>query len=137
MSRTRRISSAAALVALICTLSACGGGSGSENEVTVDLTEQTGSGQSGTATLTAVGQETRVMIELANPPEAPQPAHVHPGTCRQLDPKPAYSLANVEAGASDTTLPVALEELRNAELVINVHKSQEEIATYAACGAIG
>jgi hypothetical protein len=105
--------------------------------VTIELTAQGGSGQDGTATLRATEDgKTQVILELSRPPAAAQPAHIHPGTCEQLDPRPAYALSNVQDGKSDTTLPVLLDELRNAELVINVHKSEAEIATYAACGAI-
>jgi hypothetical protein len=132
----RVVYGAAMLAALAFGLGACGGG-GDEGAFTIELAEQSGSGQAGTATLTASGLEkTNVVIELSNPPSEPQPAHIHPGTCQQLDPKPAYSLPNVEGGTSEMTLPVSLEELRGAELVINVHKSEAEIATYAACGPI-
>lgn len=139
MRRKTIVHAVPAFAALVVALSGCGGGddSGGRSEVVVDLVELSGSGQSGTATLSAVGQQTKVVIALGNPPDVPQPAHVHPGTCRQLDPTPAYSLENVEGGASETTLPVPLDDIRNADLVINVHKSQEEIATYSACGAIG
>ena len=117
----------------------CGGGDESDggNELTVELTEQAGSAQDGTATFTSTeAGKTRVVVELSSPPAAAQPAHIHPGTCQQLDPTPAYALSNVQDGKSATTLPVSLDELRAAELVVNVHKSEAEIETYAACGSI-
>jgi Cu/Zn superoxide dismutase len=123
----------------VAALAGCGGNdsAGSASELKVELKEQGGSGQHGTAILSATeAGETRVVLELGNPPAAAQPAHIHPGTCEQLDPTPAYALTNVQGGRSATTLPVSLEELRAAELVINVHKSQAEIATYAACGPL-
>jgi len=137
MNATRVAHGAGALAAVAFAVAACGGGGGGGSEIAVELVEQSGSGQAGTATLTAIGDgRTNVVIELGNPPPEPQPAHIHPGTCQQLDPTPAYALANLEGGTSEMTLPVSLEELRDAELVINVHRSEAEIATYAACGAI-
>jgi hypothetical protein len=128
-----------AMALAVASLAGCGGGDEFDraSELTIELSEQGGSGQDGTATLRATeGGKTRVILELSSPPAAAQPAHIHPGTCEQLDPAPAYALSNAQDGRSDTTLPVSLEELRNAELVINVHESEAEIATYAACGAI-
>ncbi|MEX2103566.1 MAG: hypothetical protein WD805_06340, partial [Gaiellaceae bacterium] len=105
--------------------------------LTVRLTQQAGSGQDGTATLRAVGDAaTEVVIEISNPAAEIQPAHIHAGTCEQLDPNPAYALTSVDGGRSVTELSVSLGELRDAELVVNVHKSEAEIATYAACGAL-
>ena len=82
------------------------GGSGdSAKTITVKLDEQNGSGESGTATLTAEGSSTKVVLELENPASPdPQPAHIHPGTCAELDPTPAYPLTNVEGGNSETTV---------------------------------
>ena len=39
-----------------------------QESVTITLREQRGSGQSGTAILTAVGNQTRVVVTLSNPP---------------------------------------------------------------------
>jgi hypothetical protein len=64
-------------IALVA-LSGCGGGGGTSgsDELSVDLAEQNGSGESGTATLTADGEKTKVVIALENPPADPQPAHI-------------------------------------------------------------
>jgi hypothetical protein len=137
MRRDRVVCIAVGLV--VAALAACGGGENTAgaNELTIELNEQRGSGQHGTATLKATeGGRTKVVLELSSPPAEAQPAHLHPGTCEQLDPAPAYVLSNVQDGRSDTTLPVSLDELRDAELVINVHRSADEISTYVACGAL-
>jgi len=106
--------------------------------VTVTLDEQNGSGESGTATLTAEGASTKVVLELENPASPdPQPAHIHKGTCAELDPTPAYPLTNVEGGNSETTVNVALDELESGDFAINVHKSEPDIKTYVSCGNIG
>ncbi len=114
-------------------------GSGDSGKtVTVKLDEQNASGESGTATLTEDGESTKVVLELENPASPdPQPAHIHPGTCAELDPTPAYPLTSVEDGNSETTVNVALDELKGGEFAINVHKSEPEIKTYVSCGNIG
>lgn len=106
--------------------------------VTIRLDAQSGSGESGTATLTAVGAKTKVALALENPAtDLPQPAHIHKGTCADLDPTPAYGLANVTGGASETTVEVPLEELEGGGFAINVHRSEAEADVYVSCGTLG
>jgi hypothetical protein len=114
------------------------GSSGSE-EATVDLSEQNGSGESGTATLTAEGDnKTKVVISLDGAPAGtPQPAHIHEGSCANLDPTPKYGLENVVDGKSTTEVDEPLDELRAEDYAINVHKSGTDLKTYVACGDIG
>ncbi len=127
------------LSALTLALAACGGddeGATSGDAVTVQLAEQNGSGQSGTATLTPVGDtQTMVAIELSNPPADPQPAHIHSGTCAELG-EVVYPLTNIEGGTSETTLDVTLEELQSGGFAINAHESEANIQNYVACGEI-
>jgi hypothetical protein len=137
----RRAAVSAALLVLVLA-AACGGDeeneAGTGAEVTVELAEQNDSGQSGTATLTADGDSTtRVVIELENGTPEAQPAHVHPGSCADLDPEPKHGLTNVVDGRSETTVQAPLSELAGAGLAINVHKSAAEVQTYVACGDIG
>jgi Cu/Zn superoxide dismutase len=102
--------------------------------VTVDLAEQNSSGESGTATLTADGEQTVVVIELTGAPaDTPQPAHIHSGTCAELG-DVVYPLTNVEGGASETTVAAPLADLQAAAYAINVHESEEAIQNYVACG---
>src|SRR5438067_9399567 len=71
--------------------------------VTIPLNEQNGSGESGTATLTDMGNgQTQVVLKLSNAPTVAQPAHIHKGTCANLDPTPLYPLTSVTNGQSDT-----------------------------------
>ena len=145
-----------ALVASALALSACGGedqgeddaaatggadtqtpeeGAGGDRNVTAALDEQNGSGQSGTATLSAVGEgKTRVVIQLSNAPEELQPAHIHKGTCDELDPTPAFPLESVEKGRSNTVADASLDDLQAESYAINVHKSEQDPQTYVACG---
>jgi plastocyanin len=78
------------------------------------------------------------------------PAHIHLGTCTNLDPNPTYMLTDVTAPAdaagttdeaaaipveeSVTTVHAALPDLRSGGYAINIHQSVEDIGTYIACG---
>jgi hypothetical protein len=108
-------------------------------QVTVTLNELNGSGMSGTATLTAVGdKQTRVVITATGATAGDHPAHIHAGTCDTLNPNPLFPLNNVDAnGHSDTTIDVALSQLTGGGFAINVHKSAQEIGVYVMCGNIG
>jgi hypothetical protein len=131
----------AGLVVLLGT--GCGSGSNSSGsgEMTVTLGEQSGSGESGTATLTKEGDRTKVVLDLqgssATMGSAPEPAHIHKGSCAKLDPTPAYALADVKDGSSTSTVDAKLDDLRKGAFAINVHKSAAEIQTYVACGDVG
>jgi hypothetical protein len=129
----------ALILAASAFLTGCGSGDGESGsgEVVIDLKEQSGSGESGTATLTTDGEKTKVVIALDNPSTAPQPAHIHEGNCAELDPSPAYGLENVVSGMSTTMVDRPLEELRDADYAINVHKSAEKLDVYVACGDVG
>jgi hypothetical protein len=124
-------------------LAGCGGSSGSSGSasgsgpVTVQLAAQNGSGESGTATLTADGERTKVAIDLSSGSMTPQPAHIHQGTCAELDAKPQYPLANVVDGKSESTVDASLAKLEGSAFAINVHESAQHIDTYVSCGDIG
>jgi hypothetical protein len=106
-----------------------------EEALTFDLEEQNDSGISGTATITPTGtDEFEVLLELSGAGAGPQPAHIHPGTCAELNPSPKYVLTNVENGRSETTVPTSPLDLLDEELAINVHKSEAEADVYVACG---
>ncbi|TMK76871.1 MAG: hypothetical protein E6G45_12060 [Actinobacteria bacterium] len=107
--------------------------------MTVSLGQQNGSGESGSATLTKVGDRTKVVINLqsSSATAISQPAHIHKGSCAKLDPTPQYALTNVRVGKSTTTVNVKLDDLRKGSYAINVHKSMADLKTYVACGDIG
>lgn len=111
-----------------------GAGSGS---VTVKIMAQNGSGETGSATLTPMGSKTRVVIGLKGEPlTGDQPAHIHKGSCANLDPKPAYPLKNVVLGKSNTVVDVSLDTLTSSPMAINVHLSTKALKHYVACGDI-
>jgi hypothetical protein len=118
----------------------CGGGSGDGSagaeDLTLQLVEQNSSGQDGTATFTSVdGGRTRIVLELTNPPNVAQPAHVHSGTCDDLG-DPVVALTSVEDGTSETEVERSLEELEQGDLVIHAHKSDAEYDVSVACAPI-
>jgi hypothetical protein len=135
------------LLLSVLALAACGGGGNgggaeaagdgamSNDEVTIELAEDSDSGESGTATLTAMGDQTRVVLELQNPTTSSQPAHIHEGNCGPtLDPAPLHGLQNVIDGRSETVVARPLPELIAADLAINVHQSNDNLETFVACG---
>ena len=106
-------------------------------EITLDLDEQNGSGISGTATLSPTSDgQVEVEIELDGSEGGPHPAHIHQGSCADLDPNPAFPLEDVVDGRSRTTVEVAVADLSADEYAINVHESPENAANYVACGDV-
>ena len=106
--------------------------------VTVELSEQNSSGESGTATLTEENNQTIVSIGMTGFQEnVSQPAHIHIGSCPDVG-SVTYPLTNVLNGESETILNVTLDQLEGElPLAINVHKSTEEASVYVSCGDIG
>jgi FtsP/CotA-like multicopper oxidase with cupredoxin domain len=103
----------------------------------VTLNTQNASGQSGTAVLTKKGDtEVMVSLNLSNGTSEPQPAHIHKGTCANLDPSPAFPLTNVVDGKSESEVMVSMSELEKGGYAINIHKSAAEASVYVACGDI-
>jgi uncharacterized lipoprotein YajG len=119
-------------------LAGCGGDDDEfGGTLAVPLVTQNDSGQDGEATLSEVDSDTtRVVLEVGNPPGDPQPAHIHRGSCQNLDPEPAYGLENVVNGKSTSEVSVAMEDLVGQGFAVNVHKSADEAQVYVACGDI-
>jgi hypothetical protein len=110
-------------------------GATANDEVVVQLAEVDGSGESGSATLTAMGDQTRVVLAMRNTTTDSQPAHIHEGSCGPaLNPAPLHGLLNVMQGRSETVVNRPLSELTAGGLAINVHQSAAELETYVACG---
>ena len=135
----KKLSMIAVLIAALAALS-LGSSRAAEHvaELTIQLNEQNGSGESGTATLKYVSaSDFTVTVNLKGGGAAmaePQPAHIHKGSCANLDPKPTYPLTNVVNGASDTTVMADMDQIVNGGYAINVHKSAAEAGVYVSCG---
>lgn len=105
--------------------------------VTIPLSQQNGSGENGTVTLTPEGDKTRITIKLTGAPAGvAQPAHVHDGACEKIDPKPKYPLPNVVDGAANGTVAAKMDSLLDGKHAVNVHKSAAELQTYVACATL-
>ncbi len=91
------------------------------------------------------------------------PAHIHAGTCEELDPNPIGPLNNVEPRLNEESedededpnapqgvltatsvlysmseeVEVPWEDMLAASHAVNIHMSDEEIDVYIACGDIG
>ncbi len=107
------------------------------HEVTVDLDEIDGSGVSGTATLTGEDGQTTVTIEVEGTEEgAVHPVHIHAGTCADLG-DVIFPLEDVVDGMSETVVEADLADIRALDHAINLHLSEDDMATWVACGNIG
>ncbi len=107
-------------------------------ELTVQLLEQDGSGQAGTAELTAVGGRTEILLKVNAGPSAddPQPVHIHFGSCGPNLGSIAHSLEDVVDGESRTTVDAPLASLTDGNHTINLHKSYPEARIYTSCGDV-
>ena len=93
-----------------------------------------GSGQHGTVALKPRGSKTVVEIHLLGAPASAEPAHIHAGTCSNLNPTPKYPLTSVVDGISETTVNAPLSVLTAGGLAVNVHQSPTDLKDYVACG---
>jgi hypothetical protein len=111
-----------------------GSTTGTSVPVTVRLAEQNASGVSGNAVLTDLGSG-RTQVEITIPGDSGnRPAHIHEGTCANLNPTPRYPLSNVANGASTTEVAASLADLQQGTFAINVHQSPDQANIYVACG---
>jgi hypothetical protein len=106
--------------------------------MTIKLSAQNGSGETGTATLTNMAEGVQVVVALSGAPSGvPQPTHIHFGTCAKLNPAPKYPLANTIDGKGSTVVKgVTIADLMKTPMAVNVHKSTSDLKTYVACGDI-
>jgi hypothetical protein len=130
-----------AILALVALALLAFGGLGqsyaADNSVTVTMNALNGSNETGTATITDMGGgQIQVVVNLSNGTSTPQPAHIHKGTCANLNPAPLYPLSNVVDGKSTTTVATTLQNLESGSYAVNVHKSAAEVTTYVSCGDI-
>lgn len=119
---------------LAIALAACQGAAPSK---VTPLTTLNNSGVTGTVTLTAVDDgHTRVEIQVDAAGHNDMPTHIHPGNCATLVPQPKYPLQSVQFGKSTTVIAASMTELTQGGLAVNLHSSNEDMATYAACAEL-
>lgn len=110
---------------------------GTMADMTVTMKEQNASGQNGTATVKQSSTGWVVSIDISGGTTEPQPAHIHKGTCANLDPAPAAPLTSVVNGKSETTIASSDFTMAPGQAyAINVHKSAAEASVYVSCGDI-
>lgn len=109
------------------------------DSTTVNLAEQNDSGISGSATLTQVGSDLRVVVTVTGSPAGgSHPAHIHSGRC----PSPGgvvHGLNNIVDGTSTTLLAgISLSSVTDGGHSINLHVSDDNLGPsgYIACGDI-
>lgn len=105
--------------------------------LTVVLSENSNSGENGTATIKEVENKVVVSVELTGQPkDTIQPMHIHKGSCPGVG-DVLYPLTNAVMGKSETTLNVTMEALlAQKPIAINVHKSTKQPTIYFSCGDI-
>jgi hypothetical protein len=106
--------------------------------VVVQIAPQSDSKQTGTATLTSTSDnKTQVVVAVnGEPAGAQEPAHIHQGSCKNLNPKPAFPLSSIVDGKSTTIVDAPLATLQTGQFAINAHQSTTNLAVYVACGDI-
>ena len=108
---------------------------GAQTSQSVTMRAQNNSGQDGTAMLTEMGNQTRVVLDLRNSPAGPQPAHIHSGRCPEVGPV-TDPLTNVMNGRWESTVNARLSDVMTGNFAINVHLSPQQATTYVSCGDI-
>ena len=132
------VSLAAALLAAVFIAGPGGGATAQQSTVTVTLGPGRDAAQTGTATLTAQGAKTQVVISIQpGTPGAAQAVHIHSGTCPGVG-AVAFPLTNIVDGKSTTVVDASLDSLLSGGYAINAHKgtSPADLGVYVACGAI-
>ena len=124
-----RLKSTVALISLLGVLGLAAAASPADS-VNVKMAPQSGSTESGTATLTKQSADTTKVVVNLPGATGQQPAHIHKGTCSNLDPKPTYPLSPVANGKSETIVKAPLADLSKGGYAINVHKSTQDLKTY-------
>ncbi|HXW76878.1 MAG TPA: hypothetical protein VEJ20_05645 [Candidatus Eremiobacteraceae bacterium] len=104
--------------------------------LTLAMKAENGSGESGTATLTAMGPKTRVVLAITGEAAtADQPAHIHVGVCPGVG-AVVYPLHDVVGGKSTTIVSATIASLTASAHAINVHESKAQIGKYVSCAVI-
>ena len=111
-----------------------GDGAGAGAAVVVQLVPFPGSRERGTATLTPLGNRTRVGLELEGGPGGTRSADIRRGTCERPGRRPSVRLEDVEGGRSETEVAIPLQELQGSNYVILVQRAAAEPDRHVACG---
>lgn len=132
MNRSSRLILATFTAVAAVTAAACQ--SAPRPSAVVQLGTLNDSGVTGTVTLTDLGNG-RTQVDVAVQPAGnlDMPAHIHPGSCEVPIPQPIHPLENVVNGVSTTTVRATLADLTAGGLMVNLHRSNDDLRTYTAC----
>jgi len=102
----------------------------------INMGAMNGSKQDGSASIGDTKGGVSVALHIYNEPKAAsEPAHIHQGTCKKLNPAPWKPLKNVVNGTSMTMVAgVSVAQIKKGTYAINVHKSLNDLKTYVSCG---
>jgi hypothetical protein len=136
---SRMLRPAAGAIALALLTAAAGqAGESPIPTMTIAMHALNGSGQNGTATLTAAGSKVRVSVTLVGEPaSASEPAHVHFGHCPIIKAVPAYNVGPVVGGKATSLVDLTWAQITSGKYVLNVHESTAMLGKYMSCGDIG
>ncbi len=126
------------MVLVLAVAVACGNeaGSGGTDRVEISLDELNGSGQSGTATLTASGEAIKVVLSIGGGTVKSEKVHIHNGQCGPDLKGVVHGLTDFTGGNSVTTLEgVSLASLQTGGFAVNAHLAGDP-KVYTACGNI-
>ena len=105
-------------------------------QITLEITELNDSGIEGDVVLYENGDQTIVEFKLENTGED-HPAHIHEGTCDDLQPQSTYDLENVdEEGTSISLVDAPLQDLIDGDYAIDLHFSPNELGLLLGCADI-
>ena len=127
-------------LAVVAGLSVLGGRASiaaAQQGVTLEMSSQNGSGIIGQATLTETSPgRMRVEIRVDGAGPGPRPAHIHEGTCANLNPEPKFSLAAATDGVSTTEVDGTLQQVTSSPHAVHLHKSPSEMPLFVSCADI-
>ena len=107
-----------------------------EKTLQFHLAARHGSGETGTATLFD-GTDGLIVHLRMSEESLVQPAHIRKGTCAMLDPNPAFALAPITVGRSQTTIPnLTIAALSAEPYALDVDRSSTEPFSDVACADI-
>ena len=112
--------------------SSCGDVAVEGQSLTIALGELNDSGQTGWATLTAMGDQTQVAVSATAGISAL--AHIHEGSCATLG-GVVYGLSDTSGDSSSSTVDVTLESLMAGSFAVNLHTDGNP-GLYSSCGDI-
>ena len=105
--------------------------------ITFSLGELDESGQTGWASLTAMGNQTEVILSLSSGSSESELVHIHTGQCGDTLGGVAHPLSSFTGGggSSVTTVEATLDSLRSGGFAVNAH-TKGNAGVYTACGNI-